>query len=66
MLSIFGWWMQLAIVMISAMGIGHHFKNHYCAGIFNVVLCLLQDLLTKHKIMCAQFLENNYDKVREK
>ena len=24
-----------------------------------------KDLLTKHKILCAQFLENNYDKVRK-
>ena len=23
----------------------------------------LQDLLTRHKILCAQFLEQNYDKV---
>ena len=26
---------------------------------------LLQELLTKHKILCAEFLENNYDKVFE-
>lgn len=24
----------------------------------------LQDLLTKHKVMCAEFLDNNYDRVR--
>lgn len=23
-----------------------------------------QDLLTRHKILCAKFLEDNYDKVR--
>ncbi len=30
-----------------------------------LLLYVIQDLLTRHKILCAQFLEKNYDKVNE-
>lgn len=36
----------------------------YFVGIVNVPLCSRpQELLTRHKIMCAEFLEKNYDEV---
>ena len=32
-------------------------------GIFSTKWSSIQELLTKHKILCAEFLEANYDKV---
>ena len=33
------------------------------ANIILILLFIYQELLTRHKILCAEFLEQNYDKV---